>query len=386
MTSQATGASSIVSWVDLRSLALSQGPCITIALAVPNPAQIHPQINNAVHEVERRLSGTDIDADTARMLAEPIHELAATIETEGDWGLAMLIFRSPEVFRYVRLRELAKEFVTVGNRFQIRPLLGLLSREQRFHLLALSQKHVRLFDCTQNNAEEMQLPVKMPRSLELWLNNRIPDHVLDNRSSGGPAEGSMKGVLFGTNTDREKHGEYLAHFFKEVDKGVHTVLLNTTVPLVLAADEPEIAIYRRVNTYPRLTEQAVHGSPDGLTVRELHRRALEVVRQTFSAPLIKARTELENYRGTHLVSFNLAQILRRAHEGRVSYLLLRQDAEQWGAWDEETQQLQMGGDRSREEDLLNLAAIATLLHHGQVFGLEASEMPNGVDAAAVLRF
>src|ERR1700693_1097208 len=149
MTSQATGASSIVSWVDLRSLALSQGPCITIALAIPNPAQIHPQINNAVHEVERRLSGTDIDADTARMLAEPIRELAAPTETEGDWGLAMLIFRSPEVFRYVRLRELAKEFVTVGNRFQIRPLLGLLRREQRFHLLALRQKHVRLLVCTQ---------------------------------------------------------------------------------------------------------------------------------------------------------------------------------------------------------------------------------------------
>src|ERR1700693_2779141 len=118
MTSHATGASSIVSWVDLRSLALSQGPCITITLAVPNPAQIRPQINNAGREVERRLSGTDIDADTARMLLEPIHELAATIEAEGDGGLAMLILRSPEVFRYVRLREVAKELVTVGKRFQ----------------------------------------------------------------------------------------------------------------------------------------------------------------------------------------------------------------------------------------------------------------------------
>jgi hypothetical protein len=66
--------------------------------------------------------------------------------------------------------------------------------------------------------------------------------------------------------------------------------------------------------------------------------------------------------------------------------MLRLDAEQRGVWDEEMQQLRMGGDSSVEEDLLNLAAIATLSHRGQAFGLEASGMPDGVDAAAVLRF
>ena len=104
--------------------------------------------------------------------------------------------------------------------------------------------------------------MKVPRSLDLWLNNRIPDHVLDNRSSAGRGDGSMKGVLFGTNSDREKHGEYLAHFFKEIDKGVHAVVNNKTVPLVLAAVESEIAIYRRVNIYPNLMPHAVHGSTE----------------------------------------------------------------------------------------------------------------------------
>jgi hypothetical protein len=278
MISAETAASIVVSWADLRSLSVAQGECITIALKIPNPAQIRPQITNALHEVERRLRATEIDADTARMLAEPIHELAAAIEVEGDWGFGMLIFRSPEVFRYFRLPELPKEFVSIGNGFQIRPLLGLFAHEQRFYLLALSQKHVRLFDCTQQSMEELQLPAKMPRNLKPWLNNRIPDHVLDNRSSAGSGEGSMKGVMFGTNTDREKHDEYLAHFFKEVDKGLRTVLLDKTIPLVVAAVEPEMAIYRRVNTYLRLTQEAVHGSSDGLTIRELHQRAVALLR------------------------------------------------------------------------------------------------------------
>jgi hypothetical protein len=386
MTSQETAASNIVSWVDLRALAAARGPCISITLAIPNPAQIRPQLNSAIREVEKRLTEAKIGADTARMLTEPIRELAATIETEGDWGIGMLLYRSSETFRCVLMRELSKEFVTVGNCFQIRPLLGLLSHEQRWYLLALSQKHVRLFDCTHARASDIQLPVKMPRSLEAWLNNRIPDHVLDNRSSAGHGDGSMKGVVFGTNADHEKHPEYLAHFFKEVEQSVHAVVNNKDIPLVLAAVEQEVAIYRRVNTYPRLMQQAIHGSPDGLTARELHRRAVEILGQTFSAPLIKARTELEDYRGTHLASFNLLEILRRAYEGRVSRLMLRQDAEQRGVWDEETQQLQTGVGFGREEDLLNLAALATLSHRGEAFGLEASGMPDGVDATAVLRF
>jgi hypothetical protein len=51
------------------------------------------------------------------------------------------------------------------------------------------------------------------------MNSRIPDHVLDNWSAGGPSVGKMKRVVFGTNSDRERHQGYLIHFFQEVDKG-----------------------------------------------------------------------------------------------------------------------------------------------------------------------
>ena len=47
------------------------------------------------------------------------------------------------------------------------------------------------------------------------MSSRIPDHVLDNWSAGGPSVGRMKGVVFGTSSDRERHEEYLRHFFKD---------------------------------------------------------------------------------------------------------------------------------------------------------------------------
>lgn len=45
--------------------------------------------------------------------------------------------------------------------------------------------------------------------------------------------------------------------------------------------------------------------------------------------------------------------------------------------------------RSRDgirEDLLNTAALQTLLHGGQVFGLQRQDMPEKAEAAALLRF
>jgi hypothetical protein len=376
----------VVSFDDLRRLALASEPALTVSIAIREPTQIQQHLKNALRGLEEHLKSAGIDSGTASALLEPIHALTNAIESEGDWGLGMLIFRSTDVFRYFPVREPSKEFVTVGRRFQIRPLLHQISHEQRFYLLALSQKHVRLFHCTTQRAEEVQLPPKTPRNLEEFLHNRIPDHVLDNRSSGGPSTGSMKGVVFGTSSDRERQDEYLHHFYKEIDKGIHPLLRTETAPLILAGVEYEIPLYRNVNTYPRLLDDAVHGSPDGLTPHDLHARALKIVRKTFSPAVEKARSEVEEYRGTRLASTDPDEILKRAHEGRISNLLIREDAVFNGVWDEATQQAQTAGRASEEEDLLNLAALVTAQNRGQVFGLEAKEMPGGLDAAAILRF
>ena len=59
------------------------------------------------------------------------------------------------------------------------------------------------------------------------MNEREPDHVLDNWSA----------------------------------EGVQHTLLDQTPPLIPPGVEEEVAVYRHVNSYLRLIEQAVLGSP-----------------------------------------------------------------------------------------------------------------------------
>jgi len=360
MTAPAVAFEQIVSWSELKSLAGAAGPCITIVTPLPDPLEIRTRLKNAVHGLEKRLRSDNRDRDVTGLL-DPIRAAAAAMEAKGMWAKAVMILRSPDIFHGYWLRGLQKEIVDAGDRFHLRPLFAAMAREQSFHLLALSQGHVRLFSSTMFGAEEIELPGTVPRNLKEWLNTRQPDHVMDNRSTGGPSTGSMKGVVFGTNTDREKHDEYVRHFFNEIDHAVHATLREGTAPLVLAGVEEELAIYRRVNSYPHLFEQEVHGSPDGLPLGDVLERARDLVNRAPSEPLRKVLAELD--RRPPLL--DAQEILDRAREGRVGELLIREDV---------------------EDDRVDLAAMEVLRHGGRVFAVNSAEAPGNAAVAASSRY
>jgi hypothetical protein len=365
MTPQKAFEANTISRFDLKTLATAKGPCVSIFLPLPDPQEVPARLKNAIRAVERSLT------DKSGALVQPICALADNIEAEGKWGAGLVVFRSPDLFEHFWAWKLSKELVTVGRRFQIRPFLSSLRTDQRFYILALSQKEIHLLHCTDGQSKEVRLPASVPRSLHEAMQSSQPDHVLDGRSSGGPGMGSMKGVLFGTNSDRDAKGEYMLHFFHSIDKGLQSVLRNETAPLVLAGVDSEVALYRRVNNYPRLLEKALPGAPAGFKPSELQQRAQEIVAERLRERFEKALAQFEKHRNTESVTFNAHYIVKRAGEGRVAQLFLREDAELKGA---------------DGEDLLNQAALETLLHGGQVFVLEPGKAPEKAMTAAVLRF
>jgi hypothetical protein len=144
-----------------------------------------------------------------------------------------------------------------------------------------------------------------------------------------------------------------------------------------------VALYRRVNTYPRLLEGAVLGSPDKMDEHSLHEAARQIVNHDRSEPLAKAFARFERYRDTARVSSDPKQIMQAAWEGRVADLLFSRDSALRGAFTREMGHFEV---RDDGEDLLNTAAMQTIAHKGQAFELRASEMPVPAEVVAVLRF
>jgi hypothetical protein len=367
-------ANEIVTFSEVKRLAQAEAPCVTIVVPIGDPLGLPTRMKNAVHAVEKSLDDR---------LMEPIRNLARAVETAGIWGNTLILFRSPDVFQSFLLHRKEPEMKTVEARFQVRPLLAALTREQEFFVLGLSRKHVRLLKCTQHGAEKVSLRAEVPQNFHAWLNTRKPDHDLDNHSTAGRGAGSMRGVVFGTSTDRERQDESLAHFFKAVDEGVHTVLRDNPARLLLCGVEEELAVYRRVTAYPRLFKNAVHGSPDAFSDAEMHQHAIRVAMQEPSEVLEKALAHFTEHRDDRRTISDVPEIVKAAWEGRVSDLFISEGAEFRGLWDPGTLEIKTG---EPQEDLLNAAALQTVLHGGQAFRMEHEEMPLGTEVTAVLRF
>ena len=76
-----------------------------------------------------------------------------------------------------------------------------------------------------------------------------------------------------------------------------------------------------------------------------------------------------------------------AHEGRIETLLVSPNIMHWGSFDPSTGQCRMLEPYAAgAEELLNLAAIETLRHGGEVFAADLAQAGIHEPAAALFRF
>ena len=339
-----------------------------------------------LQEAASKLAARKIAKPVIEELLEPLHQLTHEEESLAGSGLGRAILRSHGVFRQFELPvpPTPAQACAVGDCFWIRPILMSLAVPEKIYVLDLSKKSVALIECGAGEAVPVELPKGTPRTLDEALNFDAPDHDLMNRSSAGPSTGAMGGVQFGTGYGREAQRAHLHDFYKAVDRGVNEVLRAAESPLVLAGVEEDVAIYRSLNMYPHLVEQSIPapaGEPS---------RASQIVRQARGAVLFdfERRAELrlgelkERFAPVRF-SMDLDAILRAAAEGRVSELYLDENGRRIGNFEGKI----FGAHANwHNEDLLNVAAVETLLAGGAVYPLPSHSMPNSAIAVAMFRY
>jgi hypothetical protein len=365
----------------VRELLRSPGPCITVVLEGSEAGNTAIELKNAIAAIRGELQKQGVDSEA---LLQPIAEAGAELRFVKARG-SIVILRSPAVMEVHRARNL-RSLVRVDSHFDVRTVLALEAAHKSFSILALSQKRTRILKCSEDTFAEVPFPPGFPSSLADATQTSQPDHMLDNRMTGGPSIGTGT-VMFGTSTDREAKDEYLLHFFRDVDNAVNAILRGSGEPLVAAGVEHEIALYRRVNTYPEMVKAGIQGAPDGMESGEIHRRALELLEEREQEPGRAVPADFDRRVSAGLASTHIQEIVPAAFAGRVLQFFFQANAQYAGVYDAERQTVKRPEDTFEAPvDLIELAAYQTVLQGGEARIVAPRAMPDGTGVCALFRY
>lgn len=365
------------------------GPCVSLYLPTHRiPMEIQQdrlRLKNLLRQAEEVLTERGLRAPEAKALLEPAEKLLLdTLFWKGQQdGLA--VFLAPGFDRHYPLPVDLPELAIVGERFHLKPLLALLSGGE-FYILALSQNRVRFFQASPFSVSEVEVE-GMPLCLDEALKYDDPEKQLQFHTGAQKVTGGRAAMFHGHGVGADDAKSNLLRFFQQVDRGLHAVLREEQAPLVVAGVDFLLPIYREANSYANLLTAGIIGNPEGLTPAELHQNALEVVAPHFQQARQAAEARYRQLAGTGKASHDLREILPAAYHGRVDTLFVALGYEEWGAFEPDHGGLRFAPQNGPgAEDMLDFAALHTLLQGGRVFAVAAREMPDGPPLAAVFRY
>ena len=353
---------------DLKSLIEEQDtPCVSLYLPLHGgaPHENLVRLKNLLHQAEQKLASRTCPSEAADSLRPTSEVLHAALRSEPE-ARGIAAFASRGVHRDFRVPLDLSELVSIGRCFYVRPLLPLFDDRHPFHILALSQKQVRLFEADRFEAREVRIE-GLPSDLGEMLRSQSFEKELQFHAM---AAGSGKGGIVyhgGRNEPKDRLKEYL----REVAGALFDNRSSALELLVLASVEYIASIYRTVNRHPNLVDGIVAGNPDLLSARELHAKAWEIVQPHFAAKRKRALGQYSELASTNLVSQDVWEIVAAARNGRVRTLFIATGVQHCDA---------------SGEDLLNWAASQTLLDGGVVHEIPSAEMPDQAEIAALFRY
>ncbi len=376
-------------------LEMHEGPCVSIFLPTSRGGvesqQDELRLRHQIRDSENRLLLENLRSTEVEKLLEPFNAL---LDDGGFWlhtidGLA--IFRTSEMFSYYRLPYSFKEQVVVSDHFYLKPLLPFLATGGRFYILAISQNAIRLLEGTRFSIHELELPETVPANLAEALKYEEAENEVSFYSSSSGAlvgKGGRKAAIFyGQGVGHDDSKDHLLRYFQQIDRGLHALLRDESVPLVLAGVEYLFPIYRQANTYPYLLHQGVPGNPDKLSSDVLHEEAWAVVEPYFQRVQERTAAQYRDNIGTARTSNDIREIMPAAYYGQIGSLFVAIDQELWGNFDPTSNTIHVHKEaRFRDDDLLDEAATQTILHGGPVYAVEQAKVPGESVLAAVFRY
>jgi len=328
------------------------------------------ELKNAIEEALGQLRDADFDK---RELAALEEQLADVLDDE-DWRFAahtLAVFATPERTVTFRLGNKIARTVEVSDRFHVKPLFRVAAFPQAALVLALAAGSVRLVEV------EADLPAETVRV------EGLPKDAASHAGKASISDRSPSGRIQGS----EGQKVLLTQYARAIARAIAPIVDAAGVPLILAAAEPLASIYRSVDASEHLAPKGIEGNAEARSDSDLATLSREVLDAVYADQLAELRDLFEARRAGGRGSTDVSDVARAATLGAVDTLLVDMDQTLPGFVDEETGAITVGtAADAHDYGVLDEIARRTFLNGGRVVAVRRSDIPDGAELAAILRY
>jgi hypothetical protein len=177
-------------------------------------------------------------------------------------------------------------------------------------------------------------------------------------------------------------------YLEEVDRTLFTEILHDkTGPLVIAAVEYLVPIYKSITKYKYIAEQAITGNYEHESLSFLFDQVKEAIAPYFSTSKNNALKMYYDNIATAQTSSMPEKVIPASHYAQIEDLFVRKGAHLWGKFNEADNQLVIHNEKQEgDRCLLNEAVMHTYLNGGTAYELVEDKMPKESIVAAYVRF
>jgi hypothetical protein len=372
-------------------LADEQPPCISLYQpthrSFPGKQQNPIRYKNLLREmnasIEEKYAARDVES-----IVRKLEDLA----DDGEFWLrrteGLAILASANRFEVFDLQRSVPELVMVADSFHVKPLLRIVQSADRYNVLALNRKEVKLYEGNRDALDRVEL-TRVPSTITAALGEELTEPYQGFHGVGPyHAAGGSVGIHHGRGQKKDDVDLDMQRFFRVVDRGILEHYSRPTgLPLILAGLPQNVAGFNAITHNPHILDAAIELDPDSLTPEQLRGHAWQNIEPIYLQRLAELTDSYRMNRAHGLGAEDPAAIAEAAVMGRVGTLLI--DAERLvpGKIDATTGKIERRAlDDPEADDLLDDLAETVVRMKGEAIVVPTQRMPSATGVAAIYRF
>jgi hypothetical protein len=372
-------------------LANPEPPCISLyqptQRSFPDKQQNPIRYKNLLRELRASSKEKYSEREMSSMLAK-FDGLAGDTDfwLRRTHGLAILA--SAKRFEVFDLQRSVPELVVVADSFHVKPLLRIVQSADRYHVLAINRKEVKLYEGNRDALDEVEL-ARVPATITAALGEELTEPYQGFHGVGPyhAARGNA-GIRHGRGQKKDEVDLDMERFFRIVDRGIlEHYSRPLALPLLLAGLPQNVAGFRSVSHNPHVLDAAIDIAPDSLSLEALRVHAWRCIEPIYLKRLAELTDSYNLNRSRGLGADDPATIAAAASTGRVGTLLIDAERVVPGKIDTATGAVQHRPLSDPEaDDVLDDLAETVVRMKGDAIVVPTQRMPSNTGVAAIYRF